>query len=607
LEVHLSALKHQGIINQWHDRRIIPGEEWEDKIDEHLNSAQIILLLISSDFVASEYCYNIELKKAMERHSDGEARVIPIILRPAWWNNTPFSRLQALPKGGKAVTLWDNMDYAFLDITNGIWSVAKELMKLETTESTIKYKKSQSAKRESKNENIEDIEWLLVLTATISDFDKPLAEAVVSKLRKLSKDNDLILQKIVPGSVRLHLKGSKEGFEQIKFLYESGTLNEIFGMKIKSVSTGRVHVKSDKPKIKISIEEEFGLKHEYDHSNFISYLNDFPAQIANSIALLRDSSIKIEKSKIQNVIFTGIGDSAHVANLFLSYIQDEIKIPSQICQNLYIPNYVNNYSLFIVISYSGNSIEVLNLLEEGIKKSAKVVGISSGGELEKICISNNYPHIKIPKGLPARQALGYLFFPLLLLFEEWRFISSRTKEISEAKNLLYELVERYNPEMTIGNNLANHIAQSLYHAIPVIYTGVPFLFPVPTRWRSQFNENSKAIAINNIIPEVSYNEIIGWEGLIEINKHLRIIVLRDIEENKIVKKDIATIKNILREKRVMFGEVFSEGSSRLARLFSLISLGDWASYYLAMLNEKDPLSNDSIIRLKEKLTEFKSI
>ncbi len=98
LAKHLSIMKRQGIIDAWHDRAITAGSEWAGEIDTHLNSAQIILLLISADFLASDYCYDIELKRAMECHEVGKAQVIPIILKPVDWYGAPFGKLQALPK-----------------------------------------------------------------------------------------------------------------------------------------------------------------------------------------------------------------------------------------------------------------------------------------------------------------------------------------------------------------------------------------------------------------------------------------------------------------------------------------------------------------------------
>jgi TIR domain len=126
---HLAALEREGLIAGWHDRRIGAGEDWAGAIDHHLSSADLILLLVSPSFVASRYCYELELQRALERHAAGEARVIPVILRPADWGALPFGKLQALPKDGKPVTRWSNRDEAFLDIAQGIRRTARVLTK----------------------------------------------------------------------------------------------------------------------------------------------------------------------------------------------------------------------------------------------------------------------------------------------------------------------------------------------------------------------------------------------------------------------------------------------------------------------------------------------
>src|SRR5205814_636634 len=133
LETQLSLLKHEGLISSWYDRNIGAGEKWASEINMHLNTAQIILLLISPDFMASHYCYSIEMKRAMERHEAGEALVIPIILRPVDWKGAPFEKLQFLPTGARPVTTWKNRDEAFLDIARGIRKAVEDL----TTEAKL--------------------------------------------------------------------------------------------------------------------------------------------------------------------------------------------------------------------------------------------------------------------------------------------------------------------------------------------------------------------------------------------------------------------------------------------------------------------------------------
>jgi WD40 repeat protein len=135
LKNHLQPLQRQGRIQLWYDREIRAGSEWEPEIKKQLDTAQIILLLVSPDFMASDYCYSIEMQRALERHQRGEATVIPIILRPVYWHGEPLGRLQALPTDGKPVTGsdWRDPDRAFYNITTGIYQVIEKL----TTASSI--------------------------------------------------------------------------------------------------------------------------------------------------------------------------------------------------------------------------------------------------------------------------------------------------------------------------------------------------------------------------------------------------------------------------------------------------------------------------------------
>jgi TIR domain len=127
LEKHLRMLNRQGTVAVWYDRKIDPSEHWEEEIDRHLNSANLILLLITADYLASDYHYNVEIRRALERHAAGEAKVIPIILRPVDWQFSAFAKLQALPRNGQPVTTWSDRDEAFSDIAKGIRNAVEEI------------------------------------------------------------------------------------------------------------------------------------------------------------------------------------------------------------------------------------------------------------------------------------------------------------------------------------------------------------------------------------------------------------------------------------------------------------------------------------------------
>jgi TIR domain len=129
LTKHLSTLQRQKIISTWYDTNISPGAGWHTQLMDHLNKSQIILLLISSDFMASDFCYSIEMMRAIERNDADEARVIPIILRSTYWKDAPFAKLQALPSEAKPITKWADTDEAFLDVVKGIRRAIDDLQK----------------------------------------------------------------------------------------------------------------------------------------------------------------------------------------------------------------------------------------------------------------------------------------------------------------------------------------------------------------------------------------------------------------------------------------------------------------------------------------------
>jgi len=313
---------------------------------------------------------------------------------------------------------------------------------------------------------------------------------------------------------------------------------------------------------------------DYDHHNFIKFLNDFPAQLKEAQEIYESSSVDIDFARVKQIVFAGMGGSAISGDLVSAYLADRLTVPAIIHRGYDLPEFVNAETLVIGSSYSGNTEETISSIQQGLAKGAQVLAISSNGEVEKLANENGFTLIKIPGGLPPRQALGYLFV-------------------------------RFDPKQSQGNNLAHHIAQTLYHTIPVIYTAVPYLYPVPVRWRNQFNENSKIMAFSNVFPELNHNEIMGWEGPPEVNRLFRVIILRDPGESERNRQRVEITKTIIKDKGIPVLEIFAEGKSKLARMFSLIYTGDWASYYLAMINEKDPIRIDSIDLLKKKLSELK--
>ncbi len=344
---------------------------------------------------------------------------------------------------------------------------------------------------------------------------------------------------------------------------------------------------------------------DYDHHNFIRFLNDFPAQLKEAQTIYESATIQVDFSRVKNIVFAGMGGSAISGDLVSAYLADRLLVPTLIHRGYDLPVFVDGQTLVFGSSYSGNTEETISSIEQALEKGAQVVAITSNGKVAQMSQEKGFSVIQIPGGLPPRQALGYLFVPLLLLLSESPLTSGEKENLDSVFKIISELQHRYDPQKSQGNNLAHHIAQTLYHTIPVIYTAVPYLYPVPVRWRNQFNENSKVMAFSNVFPELNHNEIMGWEGPPEVNTHFRVIILRDPGESERNRQRVEITKTIIKDKGIPVLEIFAEGETQLARMFSLIYTGDWASYYLAMINEKDPIRIDSIDLLKKKLSELK--
>lgn len=185
LETHLSMLKRQRLIKPWHDRMITAGDEWKGQIDDNLNAADIILLLVTANFLASDYCYDIEMTRATERHEIGEARVIPIILTPVeGWTHSPFAKLQVLPKDGKPVTKWENRDEAFVKLAQGIRRAIESLPQSKSIEQPVLRQAELFT---------EGIETVVAITSELSDSKRRRLE---QEQNSLQQQYDLVNEKL---------------------------------------------------------------------------------------------------------------------------------------------------------------------------------------------------------------------------------------------------------------------------------------------------------------------------------------------------------------------------------------------------------------------------
>jgi glucose/mannose-6-phosphate isomerase len=340
---------------------------------------------------------------------------------------------------------------------------------------------------------------------------------------------------------------------------------------------------------------------EGDKSGMGERLLNFHSQCETAVSIARNLEFPFYAEGIENIVISGMGGSAVGGNILTSYLNRSLKIPCVVNRNYLLPGFAAEKTLTIIISYSGNTEETLSSLNDGYKRGSKIIAIASGGAAEEFCSEKGIPLIKIRRGMQPRESLGYLFFPLLILMEKIGFVEGQEKEISETIEMLKILSKSYSPEMIETENDAKMLSIAIHGKIPLIYGVQDITDSIALRWKCQFNENSKVPAFCSVFPELNHNEIEGWDMHHEFGYKFFIIILRSEDENDRISRQIEITKSLLSDRVSGLREVWGKGKGRLSEIFSLIYLGDFASYYLAILNGVDPTPVRNIERLKKQL------
>jgi glucose/mannose-6-phosphate isomerase len=347
---------------------------------------------------------------------------------------------------------------------------------------------------------------------------------------------------------------------------------------------------------------------KYDPSDMRRLLRKFPDQVEEAVGIGKKFRISAEYSRVNKIVVTGLGGSAIGGDLLRAFTSDTLKIPFYVVRHYFLPEFVDRDTLVIASSYSGDTEETVAIHADAMRRGAKIVCMSSGGEISRLAKMHKQPLIVIPKGFPPRTALGYSFFPLLVLLRKLRCIPTPVCEIDETLPLLRRLSKTYD-HAGDKNNLPVSIAKRLKGKLPIIYSAADRFDVVNVRWRGQIAENAKVLAFGHVYPEMNHNEMVGWskpfhsgEVIAAEMKKMAVVFLRDKEDHPRVRLRMDITKEIIRKSAGDIIELDSQGESLLARMFSLIHLGDWVSYYLAMLNHVDPTPVKVIDFVKNELS-----
>jgi len=317
-------------------------------------------------------------------------------------------------------------------------------------------------------------------------------------------------------------------------------------------------------------------------------IQQFPQQLSEAIAIGRANKINFENTTFNQVLLSGLGGSGIGGTIVQDYMNDKLSIPFAVNKNYAIPKSVQKNTLFIACSYSGNTEETIQAVQEAKKRKAIIVCITSGGLLADFAKKNKYPCIVIPAGMPPRACLGYSLVQILYILYYANLLN-----VSFEKELL-SAIELVKKETKAIQKQAQTIASKLLNKLIAIYSVVGNE-GLAIRFRQQLNENSKVLTWHNITPEMTHNEIVGWKTA---HDELAIILCSNASDYERNIERMRILKTVIKKYSNNIIEIKTKGENFWERSFYFIHLTDWVSVFLADLNGADAIEVKVIDFLK---------
>lgn len=317
----------------------------------------------------------------------------------------------------------------------------------------------------------------------------------------------------------------------------------------------------------------------------------FSRQLKEACEIGEKAKLSDTNNLISNVLISGLGGSGIGGSIVAQLVEKEATVPVSINKKYSLPHFVNENTLVIISSYSGNTEETISCLNEAIKKKAKIICITSGGKIEEIARANQLDFIIIPGGMPPRACLAYSLTQLFFILSHFKII---TESFREKLKSSVDLIDKEEGRIV---EEARNIAKKLLNKIPVIYSAATSE-AICVRFRQQLNENAKVLCWHHVFPEMNHNELVGWK---EKNDNLAVIIFRNESDYPRTKTRIEISKAIFKQCTSTVIELFSKGNSNIENAIYLIHFGDWISFFLAELKGVDAMEVDVIVHLKSEL------
>ena len=323
-------------------------------------------------------------------------------------------------------------------------------------------------------------------------------------------------------------------------------------------------------------------------------VKEFTSQLTEALEIGKNTNLKAPKNTINNIIITGLGGSGIGGKIATQLVADQLKVPAVINNDYSLPKFVNENTLVIVSSFSGNTEETLEALQSAQKANAEIACITAGGKLAQIANDNNYNLLVLPTAFSPRAMLTYSVIQQLFLFHHYGFINNEF--IDDTRETVKLLDNEVDDIMAVAKQTAN----ALFEKTTVAYSEAS-MEGVITRFRKQINENSKSLAWEHVFPEMNHNELVGWAGG---KDEYAVLIFRSSFEHSRSSVRINISKDIFRKYTSTVLEFNAKGDTLLAQSFYHILLGDWISVYLAELNKVDDVEVKVIDFLKAELAKI---
>ena len=323
-----------------------------------------------------------------------------------------------------------------------------------------------------------------------------------------------------------------------------------------------------------------------------SLIQNFSKQLSEAITIGNNAKITPSKAPINNVLICGLGGSGIGGSIAKELVVSKANVPVDVTKGYFIPAYVNENTLVIISSYSGNTEETINCMNIALEKNANIICVTSGGKIQEIANAKTLDCILVPGGMPPRSCLGYSLTQLLFILNYHGIIDNAFKsDLQAATNLLNQEAENIIAE-------ASQIASAINGKLPVIYATTNNE-GIAIRFRQQLNENSKILCWHHIIPEMNHNELVGWT---KKNEDLAVLIFLDRDEYTRNLTRVEINKEVIKQYAGSINEIYSKGNSAIEKAIYFVHLGDWISVLLAELRGIDAVEVNVINHLKSKLS-----